>query len=452
MKKILLTLLLLTGLRASAFDWTYSTNLFWTITTPTNIFCGTNSTDPARDSYIVIWNKLNADINLMWQRILTATNGGSGGGITNLIFTNTVTLPAGSPATVTNVGIVGSIAYYQISVPMGSNGPAGAGNTNTFNFTNTITAYNFTNMVLDNQQIVYTNIYPLNFTGSNYIGRFPMVDTFQLHVPLIGGGGGGLDMPSLQVEQVWLSLTKTNWTGTNGWFKATNASPQIYTNCAVAVVGVVGGSGSIEVDGCTHPELVGRSYSLYRETIFAGNPVNSGDVVNLGYLNAVLQGFQQPWNTGTDTNYFKHIYATINGVNIFDISGRLAYLTVDSITVVGTNIVLTVNQTNMAASFQFQQTTNLLLPFVPVPSYTQTTNSGVVSFTVPMPSSFGWFRMVLPTLAAVTVNAPITFNVTTNQITWGATNTAPANTSTPVGWISVQVFGRTNAYRMPIYQ
>ena len=54
MKKILLTLLLLTGLRASAFDWTYSTNLFWTITTPTNIFCGTNSTDPARDSYIVI--------------------------------------------------------------------------------------------------------------------------------------------------------------------------------------------------------------------------------------------------------------------------------------------------------------------------------------------------------------------------------------------------------------
>lgn len=41
---------------------------------------------------------------------------------------------------------------------------------------------------------------------------------------------------------------------------------------------------------------------------------------------------------------------------------------------------------------------------------------------------------------------------TTNQITFGSTNTAPQTPSTIVKWISVQVQGENNAYRIPLYK
>lgn len=41
---------------------------------------------------------------------------------------------------------------------------------------------------------------------------------------------------------------------------------------------------------------------------------------------------------------------------------------------------------------------------------------------------------------------------TTNQVIFGATNTAPAEAGTPAKWISVQVSGFTNAYRLPLYE
>lgn len=41
---------------------------------------------------------------------------------------------------------------------------------------------------------------------------------------------------------------------------------------------------------------------------------------------------------------------------------------------------------------------------------------------------------------------------TTNQITFGGTNSPPANASTVRKWISVRVVGETNAYRLPLYE
>jgi len=42
---------------------------------------------------------------------------------------------------------------------------------------------------------------------------------------------------------------------------------------------------------------------------------------------------------------------------------------------------------------------------------------------------------------------------TTNQIVFGKTNSAPLNTSTnSMVWVSVQVYGDTNAYRLPLYK
>jgi len=41
---------------------------------------------------------------------------------------------------------------------------------------------------------------------------------------------------------------------------------------------------------------------------------------------------------------------------------------------------------------------------------------------------------------------------TTNQIVFGAVNSAPANTNTITQWISVQVSGMTNLFRLPLYE
>lgn len=58
--------------------------------------------------------------------------------------------------------------------------------------------------------------------------------------------------------------------------------------------------------------------------------------------------------------------------------------------------------------------------------------------------STGWFS----NLVAQTV----TVSGTTNQVSFGATNNAPANTANPAYWISVQVAGQTNQFRLPLYQ
>ena len=93
MKKLFLTLAFIAVfLRASAIDYTYSTNLFYAINRVTNVYCGTNSIDTNADSYIVAWNKLNDNDNWLASQSISnrlaiaATR-------TNAVFTNTVSAP-----------------------------------------------------------------------------------------------------------------------------------------------------------------------------------------------------------------------------------------------------------------------------------------------------------------------------------------------------------------------
>ena len=59
---------------ATGPDYTYSTNLYWSESSPTLIFAGTNGTDPGRDTYIAIWNKDNANTLLLERQITQTTN------------------------------------------------------------------------------------------------------------------------------------------------------------------------------------------------------------------------------------------------------------------------------------------------------------------------------------------------------------------------------------------
>ena len=52
----------------------------------------------------------------------------------------------------------------------------------------------------------------------------------------------------------------------------------------------------------------------------------------------------------------------------------------------------------------------------------------------------------------ITSNGVPFSSATTNQMLFAGTNSAPTNTSNPVVWISVQVNGDTNAYRLPLYK
>ena len=389
MKKILLTLLLLTGLRASAFDWTYSTNLFWTITTPTNIFCGTNSTDPARDSYIVIWNKLNADINLMWQRILTNTNGGSGG-VTN-IYNNSYYVASNA--------VVSSQTY-------------------------TALATNF------------------NVGSSNYLGQFTNVISYS-------GNGPQYTIPSSGMILGGFGFVPLNfYFSTNGSTWTTNlpAAPNIVY---AAVTCISNGLSSVIITSATHPEADGRTNDFTKQTTQVAEPVNPSDAVTKKYCdNSIYVATANNWKSDGTNYYYGGVKITVPVLYYNAISTPVLDST-------GTNYEVSIIVTNFIAGWQFQVQTNLALAFYTPTNYNLTTNSGVATFKVPvssMPGMAGFFRIVSPQPGSIRLDNGPLINVTTNQIIWGATNTAPANTSTPVAWISVQVSGRTNAYRMPLYQ
>lgn len=57
------------------------------------------------------------------------------------------------------------------------------------------------------------------------------------------------------------------------------------------------------------------------------------------------------------------------------------------------------------------------------------------------------------TLFAIKSDGSLTVNSLTNHIKFGATNAAPTGSaSTPNAWVSVQISGDTNLYRMPLYK
>jgi len=394
MKKLLLTFLLLTSLRASALDWTYSTNLFWWITTPTNIFCGTNSTDPARDSYIIIWNKLNADMNLMWQRIQNGTNGGSGSGITNFVFTAT-NLPPGSAATVTNIGTSGGIAYYQIGVPQGATGAAG---------TNTVNYYNLSNAVVSSQTFVALNT-NFNFALSNSIGKFTNI--YAVRVIAVEVGGGGIVPPTAAAYGVLYSTNGTSYQTTMP------AAPNVLW---LSVTSAVAGAGGVSVTCITHPETRGATNDLTGQTTFV-NPASDGrSPVTLDQMNAAIAN-----STSGLQNDGSWYYFAPNGNRLLEMQvPAVLFATNLSIAIdgTGTNWAVSLASANFVKGWQFQMSTNLALltGFQMFTNYTLTTNSGIATFTVPMsatPPSYAFFRVASPQLGALKSDYAHAFNMGT---------------------------------------
>ena len=315
-------------------------------------------------------------------------------------FTNTVTLPAGASAYVTNLGVIAGVWTFQAGIPAGMPG------------TNTVTAYSLSNSVLSSTLYVATNINPLNFSGSNYIGKFAQIYNWLLVAPNLGGGG--ISPGTNEQENVTFSFT-----GTNGWFYPTNLvyGGLVYSNVYVAVVGAAGSSGALTIYGIDHPELYGRTNSFYGQYNRFPAPLDPNDAANKNYVDTQIANALTPFSAWTDATNLYHVSLNRNNQTLVDFTAAGIWIPIDGFTSdgTGTNGLLTIAQTNLLAGWNLQSSTNLLLAngWTTFTNYSMATNSGEVTFTIPYNFNISaqFYRAMLPGNNRATFNAtPLAVN------------------------------------------
>lgn len=244
------------------------------------------------------------------------------------------------------------------------------------------------NLVQSSRLFTLTNINPLTFSGSNYIGQFSQFFSYSLATPLLGGGGS--TPPTNLFEEVVLSYNGTTWfplTNANGAI-LTSGQPAIFQNVQVAVVGAAGNAGSLVINGLNATNLWNRTNSLVGQVTQVSTPVNPADAASKQYVDAHA-GTVSPWVTSADTNANTHCSYGFNGFTVADLASSTTWIHIDGLAAdgTGTNLVLTINQTNLVPGWAIHGATNLLTPpggWLVFTNYMVATNSGELSFTIPI--------------------------------------------------------------------
>lgn len=399
---ILTILLTLTTWSARALDWTYSTNLHYALTYPTNIYLGTNASDGATngDTFYDWGTKLNAFMNLTQRRwqVQQATNdflftnapsGGGSSGLTNIVFTNTTTLAAGSSATATNLGVVGGIAYFSIGIPAGIAG------------TNFVTVYGTSNAIENSQQIL---AYRTNkvFGASNYLARINGLYKFS-YFPGDDGGNPPMNVPY---------ILRGSYNGSNSWFTITNG---FWTTNTLTVVSTnaAGTPGSAVLYSFQNWPALGRINEIRGQRIRVDAPTNNDEVATkysseTFALNVAANNFL----TYTATNGEREYYYGPGGVKIFGMKQSVPIYCTSSNTIFSadaSNWLLSIPVTNFVSGWQLQFSPDIALDngFNLFTNYTLTTNTGWATFTIPQAATItnglvGFFRIVSPQAGGVT--------------------------------------------------
>jgi hypothetical protein len=335
-------------------------------------------------------------LSLFLNYIATNSGGGVGvgGGITNFSFTATNLAP-GSAATVTNTGVIGSIAYVTIGIPVGAPG------------TNFVTTSVFSNGVYSSSLFTLTNLPVLTFNGSNYIGRFSQLYSWKLATPSLGGGG--LAPPTNQFEQLVGS-----YTGTNAWFSITNGFTT-FTNISISVVGASSTNvGALTLYGLDHPEYIGRTNSFIGQHAAFDDPVHLTDAATKKYVDVATAALASLWASGFDTNAATHYSYSQLSAPLVDLVTSNAFVKIEGFADDGTQLAanLTVMQTNLINGWQVESSTNLIstTSWGKFTTYTASTNSGLVTFNIAYDFTLAsrFFRVRGSSARSASFYAPIT--------------------------------------------
>jgi hypothetical protein len=395
------------------------------------------------DPLPIAFGKLN------WSIDWLATNQPAAGQVT---FTNTITLPAGTPAYVTNWG--GLVGVFQVAIPAGAAGAPGAtGATGATGpagpaGTNFVTAFAFTNQVLSSfQETLFTTNY-VTWSASNYIGTFSQISEYNF---VGGSGGGGGMVPSTNVFEQIVGTTNggANWFVLRSGYSTTNP-------ISIAVVGAGGGLGSLTVYGNSAPYLAGNVIQLYQQEIQISNPQNAADVANKQYVDIVAANtVASQWSSFTDSNGMHYCYQP-SGQPLLDLVSTLGWIAINhaALDSTKTNLAFTIYQTNLVAGWQIQSSTNLLLTNGwSAATYSAATNSGTVTFTAPLTKTAPqmWFRAIITPSTTINAYAPINamggMNFPSNTWVWATVTNGMGNGdfrvrgSNGVALVSVYMWG-----------
>ena len=392
MKRTLIALFISIVLSShAAIDWTYSTNLYYSLNTITNVYMGTNSADPVKDTYIIAFNKLNHnDTWLQAQITALATNPPS------IRFTNTVTGAPGTSVVVTNYG--GLIGVFQITIPAGSNGAAGAPGTNY------VTVNQFTNVVLSSQRLVTYSTNNITWSTSNFLARVNGYYDNDLYGGQLGGSG------LAPGTNVFIKLVGS-LTGTNAWFTITNG---YYTTnqISIAAVGAGGGLGTAKLYTVDHFELLGRTNYFFGQHIRFDDPLDGNDAATKSYTDvAIANALDGHWVGGNLGNIYHLTYGHGNGTAL-DIGSSVLWASNVTATVdgTGTNVAI-IFPTNSLTSWRVVSSTNLTLAngFTTYTNWTASTNTGIVTVLAPINfnEDMRFYSIQGPGSDTFTVNPPI---------------------------------------------
>lgn len=343
------------------------------------------------DTAKAAFEKVNGNFVLIWGIVSN--------GITGVTFTNTLTLSPGSSATAAVVGYASHTAILQLGIPKGTPG------------TNFVTVFDPTNSILSSRRITTYSTNNITWGTSNYLAYVPGLSDYAVSFGQLGAVGF---TPGTNVYGTLNgSYDGTSWFSISNTFQTTN---WIY----VSAMGAGGGLGSCILYSIDQLVLLGRTNYFYGQSMQFDSPRNDSDASTKKYVDDQVGALKNTtFVLSTDTNNVVH-YAYYGGGQTmqFDLWYQFSYIPILSLALDGstfTNVLMDIYQTNLPASFTIQSSTNLNLGsvgFVPFTNYTLSTNSGIVTFTIPiyMSEPMRFWRAISGSKSGITANRPIQAN------------------------------------------
>lgn len=276
--------------------------------------------------------------------------------------------------------------------------------------TNTVTAYNFTNQVLQSKQIVTYSTNYAYWGASNYLARVAGLVSWQI----ASGDDGGAN-PSTAPATFPMTLYGTYATNFTGWFLITNgfvtqSNISLYVTLGTNSWGTtLANPGQAALYSVDHWELYGRTnwmdYQLIGSKV---GPQYGWQYVTLDFVKGLLgTDFNNNFLSSTDTNGVTHFGYWSQNYNLFDLTSQTKGVRAIGLTPGGyatytdaygntytypTNVVMTIAATNLTSGFTLLAQTNLLQTFFVTTNYTSSTSGGITSLTIPViPGPGQWF-------------------------------------------------------------